>query len=81
MFNIEKSKGKKKRKKVAYWCTFSTIKEVLNLVCGLIKYGSNTFRSIIINSIGEFANCGYEIFNLNKTNFSKANRQRKKLKI
>jgi len=72
MSNIEKSKGKIK---VAYWCLFLTnvapIKVVLNSVLGLVKYGSNTFRSIIINSIGEFANCEYETFNPNKTNFTK----------
>ena len=72
MSNIEKSKNKIK---VAYWCPFltnvATIKAVLNSVHGLVKYGSNSFRPIIINSIGEFNNCQYETISLNKTNFTK----------
>ena len=55
MSNIEKSKLKIK---VTYWCSFlsnvGTIKSVLNSVHGLIKYGSNTFRPIIINSITNY---------------------------
>ena len=55
MSNIEKSKGKIK---VTDWCSFLTniaaIKTVLNSVHVLVKYGSNTFRPININSITNY---------------------------
>ena len=55
MSNIEKSKGKIK---VTYWCSVltnvATIRAVLNSVHGLVKYGSNTFRPININSITNY---------------------------
>ena len=65
----------KKKINVAYWCPFltnvATIKAVLNSVHGLVKYGSNSYRPIIINSIGEFNDCKYETIRLNKINFTK----------